>query len=176
MSYPLFYFLIVCKHTFSSFLLCSRRGIQACFSLLCPARPYFSRFFSSFLLPAGHPSLFFSPMPRLDSLFLPFLFFPAPGGASLPLFLFHAPPRLTFPAFSLLPCSRRGIQACFSLPCPARPYFSRFFSSFLLPAGHLSLFFSPMPRLVSLFPFFLFFPASGGASKPVSLSYAPPGL
>ena len=112
-------------------------------------------------------------MPRLLSLFLPFLFFPAPGGASLPLFLFHAPPALTFPAFSLLFRSRRGISAPFSFTCPARTHFSRFFSSFPLQAGHPSLFFSPMPRPDSLFPLFLFFSAPGGASQPLFLSHAP---
>ena len=124
MSYPLFYFLIVCKHTFSSFLLCSPRGISAPFSLPCPAQTYFFRFFSSFPLPAGHPSLFFSPMPRPALLFPLFLFFPAPSGASQPLFLSYAPPGLTFPAFSLLSHSRRGIPAPFFLPCPARSLIS----------------------------------------------------
>ena len=102
MSYPLFYFLIVCKHTFSSFLLCSPRGISAPFSLPCPAQTYFSRFFSSFLLPAGHHCLFFSPMPRPALLFPLFLFFSAPGGASQPLFLSHAPFFLPCPAQSLI--------------------------------------------------------------------------
>ena len=97
-------------------------------------------------------------MPRLVLLFPLFLFFPAPGGASKPVFLSYAPPGLTFPAFSLLSCSQRGIPACFSLLCPAWSYFSHFFSSFPLPAGHPSLFFSPMPRLVSDFLQAIIFP------------------
>ena len=107
-----------------------------------------SHFFSSrFFNLCGAPQLLFLSMPRPKLFFLFSSQFLTLCGASQLLFSLHAPSEALLSLFFSFFHSLRGISASFPSPCPVRSSSFPFLLVFSTPAGHLSFFSFPIPRL-----------------------------